>query len=34
MYSKLCAVFEGTEEINKSSSLQEFFNFKYENQSM
>ncbi|KPJ15384.1 hypothetical protein RR48_03174 [Papilio machaon] len=34
MYNKLCAVFEGSEERNKSSLLQDFFNFKFENQKM
>lgn len=34
MYNKLCAIFEGSEERNKSSLLQDFFNFKFENQTM
>lgn len=34
MYKKLCSIFEGCEERNKSSLLQEFFNFKLENRTL
>lgn len=34
MYIKLCSIFEGNEERNKCSLLQEFFNFQYKNQNM
>lgn len=34
MYKKLCSIFEGNEERNKCSLLQEFFNFQYKNQTM
>lgn len=34
MYTTLCKVFEGTEERNKGSLLQQFFNYKNENQTI
>lgn len=34
MYTKLCDIFEGTEQRNKSSLLQDFFNFKLDNRSI
>lgn len=34
MFVKLCDIFEGSEERNKTNILQEFFNYQYKNQTM